>query len=225
MQDCTLLATWGVHSHPQSFTHFKSLFNIRKIGGGRIQTGDSIIFQLLFITLQVGITMPSDVVWAGHSRCPAVNDILLNLSYLWCIHWGLFLPVLFFLYVLPPKFLTLSPAFWCPTASSPPFYETAAPQCRLKINDPFEIVLRFWQNLCACVNSAVLFPLQVFLTPGHQPAGLRRLCSDGDRVEYLPRGRAAPRLFHHSAQTGLDNHGEGQILMLRTFFCFFLIWD
>lgn len=52
--------------------------------------------------------------------------------------------------------------------------------------------------------------IQVFLTPGHQPSGLRRHCADGDRVKYLPRGGAAPRLFHHSTQTGLDHHGEGQ---------------
>lgn len=59
-------------------------------------------------------------------------------------------------------------------------------------------------------------PLQVFLTPGHQPSGLRRLRADGDRVQYLPGGGAATRLFHHSAQTGLDHHGEGtSVFMMR----------
>lgn len=66
------------------------------------------------------------------------------------------------------------------------------------------------QLIAINLNSWHYISIQVFLTPGHQPSGLRRHRADGDRVKYLPRGGAAPRLLHHSTQTGLDHHGEGQ---------------
>lgn len=78
----------------------------------------------------------------------------------------------------------------------------------MKVPDVFMNLYYFFDLSGLLLN----FPLQVLLTPGHQPSGLRRLRADGDRVEYLPRGGAAPRLFHHSAKTGLDYHGEGQIV-------------
>lgn len=69
-------------------------------------------------------------------------------------------------------------------------------------------------------SSCGSFPLQVFLTPGHQPPGLRRLRADGDRIQHLPGGGATARLFHHSAQTGLDHHGEGTSVFIMRCFSF-----
>lgn len=54
---------------------------------------------------------------------------------------------------------------------------------------------------------------QVLLPAGHASSGLWWLCEAGDWIQHLQGGGASPQLLHHSLKAGVDNHGDGEILL------------
>lgn len=64
----------------------------------------------------------------------------------------------------------------------------------------------------SCLCCFLALP-QVLLPAGHASSGVWWLCEAGDWIQHLQGGGASPQLLHHSLKAGVDNHGDGEILL------------